>query len=54
MSWLSAARPDLVPKYEDLYQDRAYAPNAERKRIGSARPRAEPLARPALQPTCAA
>ncbi|HEX5820260.1 MAG TPA: radical SAM protein, partial [Solirubrobacterales bacterium] len=35
MSWLSAARPDLVPKYEDLYQDRAYAPNAERKRIGS-------------------
>jgi DNA repair photolyase len=35
MSWLSAARPDLVPRYEDLYQDRAYAPNAERKRIGS-------------------
>jgi DNA repair photolyase len=35
MSWLSAARPDLVPKYDDLYQDRAYAPNAERKRIGS-------------------
>ncbi len=35
MSWLSAARPDLVPKYEELYQDRAYAPNAERKRIGS-------------------
>jgi DNA repair photolyase len=35
MSWLSAARPDLVPRYEELYQDRAYAPNAERKRIGS-------------------
>jgi DNA repair photolyase len=35
MSWLSAVRPDLVPKYEDLYQDRAYAPNAERKRIGA-------------------
>jgi DNA repair photolyase len=35
MSWLSAARPDLVPKYEDLYQDRAYAPNTERKRIGA-------------------
>jgi DNA repair photolyase len=34
MSWLSAARPDLVPKYEDLYQGRAYAPNSERKRIG--------------------
>ena len=35
MSWLSAARPDLVPRYDDLYQDRAYAPPAERKRIGS-------------------
>jgi DNA repair photolyase len=35
MSWLSAARPDLVPRYDQLYQDRAYAPPAERKRIGS-------------------
>jgi DNA repair photolyase len=35
MSWLSAARPDLVPRYENLYQGRAYAPNSERKRIGS-------------------
>jgi DNA repair photolyase len=35
MSWLSTARPDLAPRYEELYQDRAYAPNAERKRIGS-------------------
>jgi DNA repair photolyase len=35
MSWLSAARPDLTPRYEELYQDRAYAPNSERKRIGS-------------------
>ena len=34
MSWLSAARPDLVPAYEGLYQERAYAPNAERNRIG--------------------
>jgi DNA repair photolyase len=34
MSWLSAARPDLVPRYEKLYEGRAYAPNAERKRIG--------------------
>jgi DNA repair photolyase len=33
MSWLSAARPDLVPRYEDLYHDRAYAPNGERDRI---------------------
>lgn len=35
MSWLSAARPDLVPRYEELYRDRSYAPNAERRRIGS-------------------
>ena len=34
MSWLSAARPDLVPRYEDLYEGRSYAPPAERKRIG--------------------
>ncbi len=33
MSWLSAARPDLVPRYEELYADRAYAPNAEQRRI---------------------
>ena len=33
MSWLSAARPDLVSRYQDLYRDRAYAPNAERNRI---------------------
>jgi DNA repair photolyase len=35
MSWLSAARPDLVPRYEDLYRERAYAPNAERNRISA-------------------
>jgi DNA repair photolyase len=35
MSWLSAARPDLVPRYERLYEGRSYAPNAERKRIGA-------------------
>jgi DNA repair photolyase len=34
MSWLSAARPDLVPRYENLYEGRAYAPPSERKRIG--------------------
>ena len=33
MSWLSAARPDLVPRYEELYEDRAYAPNAEKTRL---------------------
>ena len=35
MSWLSAARPDLVPRYDRLYEGRAYAPSAERKRIGA-------------------
>jgi DNA repair photolyase len=35
MSWLSAARPDLMPRYEKLYDGRAYAPNTERKRIGA-------------------
>ena len=35
MSWLSTARPDLAPRYEDLYDGRAYAPNSERKRIGA-------------------
>jgi DNA repair photolyase len=35
MSWLSAARPDLTPRYERLYEGRAYAPNSERKRIGA-------------------
>ena len=33
MSWLSAARPDLVPRYEQLYADRAYAPSAEKSRL---------------------
>ncbi|MDP9228154.1 MAG: intein-containing Rv2578c family radical SAM protein [Actinomycetota bacterium] len=35
MSWLSAARPDLVPRYEELYARGAYAPPAERKRIAA-------------------
>ncbi len=34
MAWLSSARPDLSPRYEELYQGRAYAPPSERKRIG--------------------
>jgi hypothetical protein len=33
MSWLSAARPDLVPRYDELYERGAYAPQAERTRI---------------------
>jgi DNA repair photolyase len=35
MSWLSAARPDLVPRYDELYARGAYAPTAERNRIGA-------------------
>jgi len=34
MSWLSAARPDLVPRYERLYSRGSYALPEERKRIG--------------------
>jgi DNA repair photolyase len=34
MSWLSAARPDLVPRYERLYSRGSYAVPEERKRIG--------------------
>jgi DNA repair photolyase len=34
MSWLSAARPDLVDRYEGVYAKGAYAAPAERKRIG--------------------
>ncbi len=33
--WLRAQRPDLVPRYDELYRDGAYAPNAERRRIES-------------------
>jgi DNA repair photolyase len=34
MSWLSAARPDLVPRYERIYARGAYAKPGERARIG--------------------
>ena len=30
--WLEAKRPDLIPKYEQLYSDRAYMRPAQRKR----------------------
>jgi DNA repair photolyase len=33
MSWLSAARPDLVPRYEELYEHGAYLRGGERKRL---------------------
>ena len=33
MGWLAQQRPDLVPRYERLYQKGAYAPADERKRL---------------------
>jgi DNA repair photolyase len=33
--WLRSERPDLVPRYERLYRRGAYAPQAERERLGS-------------------
>ena len=38
--WLRAQRPDLVPRYEELYRRGAYAPQAERERLSAlVRPR---------------
>jgi DNA repair photolyase len=33
MGWMRAKRPDLVPRYEELYRRRAYAPQPERERL---------------------
>lgn len=33
MGWLAQARPDLVPRYEELYARGAYAPVSERRRL---------------------
>ncbi len=33
MQWLQSQRPDLVPRYEELYRRSAYAPSEERKRL---------------------
>jgi DNA repair photolyase len=33
MDWLRSQRPDLVPRYEELYRRRAYAPREERARL---------------------
>ncbi len=33
MGWLRAERPDLVPRYEELYRRGAYAPQPERERL---------------------
>jgi DNA repair photolyase len=34
MEWLRAQRPELVERYEGLYRRGAYAPRAERERLG--------------------
>ena len=33
MAWLQTARPDLVPRYRELYRRSAYAPAEERRRL---------------------
>ena len=33
MDWMRCARPDLVPRYEQLYRKGAYAPPSERERL---------------------
>jgi len=35
MDWLRSQRPDLVPRYEELYAAGAYAPQAERRRLAA-------------------
>jgi DNA repair photolyase len=42
MDWLDEHRPDLVPRYRELYRRGAYAPVRERQRPGPARHRAGP------------
>ena len=35
MGWMRTKRPDLVPRYEELYGRRAYAPQSERERLAA-------------------
>jgi DNA repair photolyase len=48
--WLRAYRPDLVPRYEELYKRGAYVPSDERKRlqelVDGVRPKGRPRPRP--------
>jgi DNA repair photolyase len=47
MDWLRSQRPDLVARYEELYAAGAYAPQAERRRLGALLDaRAQPAAAP--------
>jgi hypothetical protein len=57
MGWLREQRPDLVPRYEQLYRKGAYAPPDERKRLaqmvgrrGRSRRFVQPWAEPADGP----
>ena len=50
--WLRSQRPDLVPRYEQLYSRGAYAPPAERQRLQRASP-PHPAARPRRGAICA-
>jgi hypothetical protein len=33
--WMRVHRPDLMPRYEELYRNRSYVTSAEKKRIAS-------------------
>ena len=33
--WLEEKRPDLLPRYENLYANGAYLPSSEKQRLGS-------------------
>jgi DNA repair photolyase len=46
MDWLRDRRPDLAPRYEELYRRGAYAPTEERKRLGALVKRHERFERP--------
>ncbi len=45
MDWLRSQRPDLVPRYEELYRRGAYAPQEERERLSRLVRRGAPRAR---------
>ncbi|MFI4992432.1 MAG: radical SAM protein [Solirubrobacterales bacterium] len=45
MDWLRTQRPDLVPRYEELYRRGAYAPREERERLSRLVRRGAPSAR---------
>jgi DNA repair photolyase len=53
MDWLRAQRPDLLPRYQELYRRGAYAPRDERERLSRMvrRPGADPGFRLAGHPT---